>query len=475
MNVSQSSTSEMDPRALRFFAEASGGACRDVDPERMVLRVCTDSRDLRPGDLFVALSGDRFDGHDYVVDAVGRGAVAAVVASREAGRFSGVPRVEVVDPRRALGRMAARYRSEFRIPVVAVAGSNGKTTTKEILGGLLSACFETLRSRESFNNDVGVPVTLLGLGSKHVAAVVEVGTNHPGELAPLLRMTCPRIGILTHIGEEHLEYFGSVAGVLEEEGWVADLLPPDGLLVLPGDQPWTEAVVARTRARVIRTGTGAGCDWRVTEVGSDAEGTTFTVRCPRVELNGDYRVNLIGQHQVSNAVLALAVAAEFGLGRDELRRGLLGCSAAKWRMNRWEFEGVQVIEDCYNANPDSMVAAMEALRDFPCVGRRVVVMGGMAELGVHAVRAHERVGRRAVALGIDRLVGVGNAASVAVEAAADAGMGQAVAVDEVETAVAVLRAYLRPGDCLLIKGSRSARLERLGVLLREQTSLQHAA
>ncbi len=465
----------MEPRPLRFFAEACGGELRCADPGRAVVRVCTDSRELQSGDLFVALSGDRFDGHGFVTEAVARGAVAAVVAQKEAERFPGIPLVVVSEPRRALGRMAGRYRSDFRIPVVAVAGSNGKTTTKELLGALLSGCFETLRSRESFNNDIGVPVTLLGLETRHVAAVVEVGTNHPGELAPLLRLACPRIGVLTHIGEEHLEYFGSLAGVVEEEGWVADLLPPDGLLVLPGDQPWSDAIVARTRARVIRTGYGPQCDWRVTRMTTDADGTTFEVQCPRSDLSGDYRINLIGRHQVSNAVLALAVAAEFGLGRDELRRGLLECAPAKWRMNRWDFEGVQVIEDCYNSNPDSMLAALESLRAFPCSGRRVVVMGAMAELGVHTVRAHERMGRRVAEMGIDRLLGVGEAASLSVDAAREAGMAHAVAFDAVETAAASLRAYLRPGDCLLIKGSRSARLERLGVLLREQSRLQHAA
>ncbi len=465
----------METRPLRYFAEACEGEVRGADPCLAVARVCTDSRELQAGDLFVALVGERFDGHRFVGEAVARGAVAAVVARREADRFPGLPLVVVPEPRRALSRMAGQYRSEFRIPLIAVAGSNGKTTTKELLGALLSGCFETHRSRESFNNDIGVPVTLLGLDPRHVAAVVEVGTNHPGELAPLLRLARPRIGVLTHIGEEHLEYFGSLAGVVEEEGWVADLLPPDGLLVLPGDQPWSDAIIARTRARVIRTGTGPRSDWQIVSVETDADGTTFEVRCPRAELSGEYRINLFGQHQVSNAVLALAVAAEFGLGRDELRRGLAACSAAKWRMNRWEFEGVEVIEDCYNSNPDSMLAALESLRAFPCVGRRVAVVGAMAELGVHTVRAHERIGRRAAELGLDRLIGVGEAASLSVESAVDAGMKQAVAVDGVETAATFLRAYLRPGDCLLIKASRSARLERLGTLLREGTCLRYAA
>jgi UDP-N-acetylmuramoyl-tripeptide--D-alanyl-D-alanine ligase len=465
----------MESRSLRFFAEATQGELVGVQSQALVSRVCTDSRDLRPGDLFVALSGDRHDGHQFVPEAIRRGAVAAMVNRSDARRFEGLPLLVVGGTRSALGRMAARYREGFRLPLIAVAGSNGKTTTKEILGTILAGCFETLRSPESFNNDIGVPRTLFDLESRHVAGVVEVGTNHPGELAPLLRMVQPRIGVLTHVGEEHLEHFGSLAGVLEEEGWIGEFLPPDGVLVLPGDAPWSDAIAARTRARLVRVGSGPRVDWRLLGAETDAEGTTFGIRAPRSGLSGEYRINLLGRHQVVNAMLALAVASEFGLSREEMQRGLAACRPARWRMNRWQYEGVEVIEDCYNANLDSMLAALEALRAFPCLGRRVVLVGGMAELGIHTARAHAVVGRRAAELGIDRLIGVGEAAAVSVEAAVEAGMGQALSVDTLETAVGALRAFLRPGDCLLVKGSRSARLERLGAMIRAETCLQHAA
>ena len=465
----------MEPRPLSFLAAACDGELRRVDPSFEVTRIGPDTRDLRRGELFVALSGARFDGHGFVAEALRRGAAAAVVARDRAAEFPEAPLVVVSEPRIALGRMAGAYRGGFGLPVVAVAGSNGKTTTKELLAATLGGCFDTLSTRDSFNNDVGVPLTLLGIERRHLAAVVEVGTNHPGELAPLVRMTQPRIGVLTHIGEEHLEFFGSVAGVIEEEGWLADLLPPDGVLVLPGDAPWTDAIVRRTRARVVRTGIAATNDWRLLEASADAEGTTFAVRAPRPDLCGAYRINLFGRHQVSNALLTLAAAAEFGLDRAELQRGLARAEAARWRMNRWRFEGVEVIEDCYNANPDSTLAALESLRAFPCVGRRVAVIGAMAELGTHTTRAHERVGRRAAELGLDRLLAVGEPAAASVEAAVDAGLASAVAVDAVETAAAALRTFLRPGDALLIKGSRSARLERLGPLLRDASRLLHAA
>lgn len=465
----------MEARDLGFFSKACGGDLSGVHPAAVVARVCTDSRELRAGDLFVALVGDHHDGHEFTAEAIRRGAVAAVVNRSELPRFPGLPLIAVKSTRQALVRMAAQYRCGFQMPVVAVAGSNGKTTTKEIIGTILSGCFETLRSRESYNNDIGVPRTLFEIESRHVAAVVEVGTNHPGELAPLLRMAQPRIGVLTHIGEEHLEHFGSVAGVIEEEGWLGEFLPPDGVLVLPGDSPWAEPILSRTRARVVRVGAGPGSDWQLLATEVDAEGTTFTVRGPRADLSGRYRVNLLGRHQVSNAMLAMAAAAEFGLGAEELRRGLALCRPARWRMNRWQFEGVEVIEDCYNANLDSTLAALETLRLFPCAGRRVAVLGGMAELGLHTARAHATVGRRAAEWGVNRLIGIGDAAAVSVESASEAGLAQSISVDSLETAAAALRAFLRPGDCLLIKGSRSARLEKLGALLREQSCLQHAA
>lgn len=465
----------METRSIAFFAEACRGEPRSARVSDPVRRVVTDSREAGVGDLFVALRGDRFDGHEFVEEALRRGAVAAVVARDQAERWPGRPRLVVGDTRTAYGAMASAYRAGFVLPVIAVAGSNGKTTTKDLIASLLGGCFETLRSPESFNNEVGVPATLLGIEERHVAAVVEVGTNHPGELAPLLRMAQPKVGVLTQVGEEHLEYFGSLAGVIEEEGWIAEQLPPDGTLILPGAVPGADRIARRGRARVVRVGLEASHDWRILESEGDADGTTFSVRAPSHGLSGEYRVNLLGGHQVINAVLAAAVGAEFGLDRDEIRRGLAACRPARWRMHRWQWDGVEVIDDCYNANLDSTLAALEAVRSFPCAGRRVVVLGGMAELGGHTARAHGVAGRRAAELGIDRLVTVGPVAALSAQAASAAGLAQTVEVADLGEAAEHLRAVLRPGDCLLIKGSRSAHLERLGDLLRERLPLQHAA
>ena len=226
----------MDARPLSFFATATSGELRLGSPNAMVARVVTDSRDVRPGDLFVALKGERFDAHDFLADVAARGAVAVVVARDQLAKLpAGLPAIVVADTKAAYGQMAAAYRAQFDLPVVCVGGSNGKTTTKEILAAVLMRRFATLKSEASFNNDVGVPATLLRLEVTHQVAVLEAGTNHPGELAPLVEMIAPQIGIITSIGREHLEFFGDLASVAAEEGSLAELLPSakeGGVLVL---------------------------------------------------------------------------------------------------------------------------------------------------------------------------------------------------------------------------------------------------
>src|SRR5581483_1313696 len=237
----------MEGRSLKFIALACAGEQLSGAPEKSVARVCTDSRQAQPGDLFFALTGERFDAHNFLNDVAAKG-VAAVVIDRKKIP-SPLPNCAVIavdDPRRALGRLAAEYRKDFTLPVIAVAGSNGKTTTKELLASVLRQKLTTLWSEASFNNDIGVPVTLLRLDQTHQAAVLEVGTNHPGELAPLVKIIQPRFGVITNIGREHLEFFGDLAGVAQEEGWLAELLPAGGRLFVNGDSEWTPQLVHRT-------------------------------------------------------------------------------------------------------------------------------------------------------------------------------------------------------------------------------------
>lgn len=436
-------------------------------PASRAAGLSTDSRRAQAGELFFAIKGDRFDGHDYLADVAKKG-VAAVVIER--GRMSaalpGCAVVAVDDTRRALGRLATAYRSEFTLPVVAVGGSNGKTTTKELIAAVLRQKRTTLWSEASFNNDIGVPLTLLRLETKHEVAVLEAGTNHPGELSPLVRMIQPRYGVLTNIGREHLEFFGDVAGVADEEGWLAELLPADGKLFVNGEDDWSGRIASRAHATVVRVGTGEHNDWRVRRLRTDKQGVTFWVNAPRVEFDGEYRINLLGRHQVTNALYAVALGAEVGLDRAEIQRGLAECAPAKMRLQLWEVGGVRVLDDAYNANADSMLAALQVLQDLPCKGRRVAVLGDMAELGVHSRAAHVEVGRRAAELGVGQLFAVGNMAGTLAEGARAGGLTRVIELPDVEAAASAVKTFLKAGDVVLLKASRATRLERITAELR---------
>jgi UDP-N-acetylmuramoyl-tripeptide--D-alanyl-D-alanine ligase len=272
--------------------------------------------------------------------------------------------------------------------------------------------------------------------------------------------------VITSIGREHLEFFRDVEGVAEEEGWLAELLPGDGKLLISGDSPWTRRIVERTRAAVVRAGFSDANDWRVQSPKVDEEGITFWMQAPKVDFSGEYRINLLGRHQVLNAAYAIAMGSEMGLSRTEIDRGLVECKPAKRRMQLWELNGARVLDDCYNANTDSMLAALQTLQELPCKGRRVAVLGDMAEQGVHSEAAHEEVGRQVAELGIGQLFAIGKMAPVVARAAKDGGLTRVMEFADVDTAAAAVKSFLKSGDLMLLKASRSMRLERVGDILR---------
>ena len=314
---------------------------------------------------------------------------------------------------------------------------------------------------------MGVPLTLLRLDAAQQAAVLEVGTNYPGELAPLVRMIAPQFGVIPSIGREHLEFFGDLAGVIQEEGWLAELLPANGCLFVNGDNVHIATIVMRTKARVVRAGLAPGNDWRATDIAVSEAGTRFTVVAPREEFSGTYELRLHGRHQVINALLALALGAELGLTRGQLQRGLAGCTPPSMRLQLWETRGVRVLDDAYNANADSMLAALQTLQDFPCAGRKFAVLGDMAELGTQTEAAHAEIGRRAATVGLSGLLAVGRMAGVTVRAAAAAGFVGGREFADAEPAGRALGEMVRAGDVVLLKASRAARLERVGEILRD--------
>ena len=463
----------MEARSLKFVAGACDAEIISGSPDAELKNVCTDSRAVKVGEVFFAIKGEKFDGHEFISEVCAKEVGAVVLEKSRVGSLkskvpSGVGLLAVDDVRVALGKLAAAYRREFSLPVIAVGGSNGKTTTKELVASVLRQKFATLWSEASFNNDIGVPMTLLRLEKKHQAAVLEVGTNHPGELAALVKLIAPQFGIITSIGREHLEFFGDVAGVAQEEGSLAELLPVAGKLFLNGDSEWTDKIAARTKAKVVRIGLGEKNDWRAKKIRLDKSGATFQVECVEKDFAGEWRVNLLGRHQAVNAMFAIAVGAELGLGRAEIGRGLAECQPQKMRMQFWEANGVRVLDDAYNANADSMRAALETLCGLPLQGRRVAILGDMAELGAATEAAHIEIGKYAAELKIGQLFTVGKNSAATAKAARDGGLTRVIEFPDVEAAVKVLKNFLKPGDVVLLKASRSSRLERIAETLKAE-------
>jgi UDP-N-acetylmuramoyl-tripeptide--D-alanyl-D-alanine ligase len=280
-------------------------------------------------------------------------------------------------------------------------------------------------------------------------------------------MAQPNIGVITSIGREHLEFFGDLDGVAEEEGWLAELLPASGTLLLNGDCEWASAIAKRSKARVITIGRGRHNEWCAEKISVHDTGICFSVRAPDSKFSGKYALQLLGAHQVTNALLALAVGAELGLDSEQMRTGLAEAKPAKMRLQMWEANGVRVLDDAYNANVDSMVAALQTLHDLPSKGRRVAVLGDMAELGKHTSTSHNEIGRRAAELGLDQLFTVGRWARETAVAARSAGLANVCAFADADALVIELKKFIQAGDLLLLKASRAAGLERISAALKD--------
>lgn len=453
---------------IDFILQSTGGVLSQHGSSPIFARLNTDSRSVHAGELFVAIRGDAFDGHDFLAAATASGAIGVLV-DRPVTLPENVAVITVGNTRRALGQIAAAHRARFDVPVFAVAGSNGKTTTKELLASCLSQRMPTLRSIKSFNNDIGVPLTLLGLGAEHGAAVLEAGTNHPGELAPLIRMISPQFGVMTSLGGEHLEHFIDMAGVVAEEAVLAELLPSSGKLFLYGDSQWSSCMAKRCTAEVIQVGSQSHNDWRLLDVTLGWEATRFRVEAPNQSLSGEYEVRLIGRHQAMNALLAISAAASLGLSRQEIDRGFAECVPPPMRMSHWMVNGVRVLDDAYNANVDSMKAALHTLGSLPVDGRRIAVLGEMAELGDHTLAAHDEIGAAAALAGCHMVLAVGASAGHTVAAASAGGVREAIGFVDAEAAAEWLLGKVRDGDAVLLKASRAMRFERIAGVLKAKS------
>ena len=441
-------------RTLTEFAARMGGTLAGAD--RPFAAVSTDSRTLAAGELFVALDGPNFDGHDFVAAAAERGAAAAVVARPVAARL---PQIVVDAPLLALQRVAAAWRAQYSIPVVAVAGSNGKTTTKELIAGILAQRGACCATRGNLNNHIGVPLTLLSLDAHHTSAVVEIGANRAGEVAGLVQLVRPSVGIVTNAGAEHLEGFGDIDGVARAEGELFAGLAGDATAVINGDDVYAALWLGMTRAaRRLVFGFAPGADFRGSALIQRLQGGELEQQFELASPFGAFtvRLALAGRHNVVNALGAAAAAHAAGANRDEIAAGLATAGAVRGRLQlRRGRAGAQLLDDSYNANPHSLSAGLVLLGSF--AGERWLVLGEMAELGTHTAAAHAAAGREARAAGVTRLFALGEPTSAAVEAF---GAGAEWFPDAAALAARV-GTLLSAGVTVLIKGSRRNRLERV--------------
>lgn len=453
----------MIPRHLSELATVVGGRLHGQDV--VVRGVVADSRRAVPGSLFVALPGERVDGHDFVGDAVARGAVAALVRRP----LDGVPCLEVADTGAALLELARderRRRPATR--VVGITGANGKTSTKDMTAAVLATRFRTHASPASFNTEVGLPVTILGAPPDAEVIVAEMGARRVGDVALLCEVARPEIVVVTNVGVAHLEVFGSWEAIVEASAEPVEALGPEGLAILNADDEVVRSYADRTRGRVLWFGRSPEADVRAEDVTLDEDGRArFTLLAGGER--GTVELGVPGEHMVGNALAAAAVGLALGVSPAESAAALKGARVSAWRMETFTTAaGIRVVNDAYNANPESMAAALKAARWMAREGHLVAVLGHMAELGPISLAEHERLGELVVRIGVDRLITVGAQARVIRRAAVREGMEPeaAVAVDAPEDAVRVLRGWLRRGDVVLIKGSRVVGLETVAEALR---------
>jgi UDP-N-acetylmuramoyl-tripeptide--D-alanyl-D-alanine ligase len=452
----------------------TGGELAAGDAASACRGVTIDSRRVAPGVLFVAIRGPRHDAHAFLADAVGAGA-AGLLVERGAGLPANLGACSVVavdDTTRALGALAAGHRAGFRVPVVAITGSNGKTTTKEMCAAILGAAGPCLKTEGNLNNQFGLPLTLLRLAPEHRAAVVEIGMNHPGEIAPLAAIAAPTVGVITNVGTAHIEHMGSREAIAREKGALFAALAPDGVAVANADDPLALAQLSRTRARSVTFGRGPGAQVRATrEAPLGERGVAFELATPAG--TAGVRVAGVGRIPVVNALAAAAAALAVGATLEQVADGLEAYRPPAGRLEPLALpHDVTLLNDSYNANPQSMEVALRSLAELKGASRGLAVIGDMGELGTTAREAHRAAGRLAAELGLDLLFALGEHGGEVVAGALEGGMDRARAVSsrDADELTARIRSALRGGDWVLVKGSRAMRMERIVQALAESSA-----
>lgn len=445
---------------LQEVEKATGGRLLyPVVDDSVFSQVETDTRAITEGALFVALKGETFDGHDYVLQAKERGAAGAVVAEeRPEYKQEGFAVVIVTDTRKAYQDLARFHRRRFSIPVIAVTGSVGKTSTRSMIAAVLSQKYRVLQTEKNFNNEIGLPKTLLQLTPEHEACVVEMGMRGLGQIAELAAIAEPDIGVVTNVGKSHIELLGAQDNIARAKSELVRALSEDGVAILNQDDSYVAAMADLCRGKVVGYGIESNAAIRASRVVCSEKGLRFACRC--FDQVMDIHMPLIGSHNVYNALAAIAVGRVLGLTEHQLQKGLSEYRGMPMRQELIHLGEYTFINDAYNANPASMSEALKSLA-LLTKGRKIAVLGGMLELGDWTVREHEKIGAEAVELGLDALITMGSPASYIADAARKNGLGAVYTAQDHAGAADCLRQIIQPGDTVLLKGSRGFAMEKI--------------
>lgn len=466
----------MKPLSLHQIRKAIGGKALTPIPATVppIAAICTDTRRLEKGCLFVALRGDKFDAHRFLRDAAGAGAIAALVDHVPAETLPNVHLIHVPDTRVALGKLARYVRQQMMSKVIAVGGSNGKTSTKNLIDAALRGKLRGSISPKSFNNDIGVPLTIFPADPTQDYLVLEMGTNHHGEIKILSDMALPDIAVITNCSAEHLEGLDDLAGVRREEASIISGLNKKGLLVVNGDDDELLTLANAYPGKRITFGFKSTNDLSATEVRCDEKGVSFL-------LNNNPRrrifIPILGKHTATNALAAIAVARRMGLNEEMVIESLSQANGPEMRLQLQRIGQLTLLNDAYNANPASMRAALETLCSLSTATRRIAVLGDMRELGLSSERFHREMGEFVATCPVDRLLCVGPQSALIAKVARESGMNPAAITHHPDAAAAAkaLLAIVRPKDTILLKGSRVIHLEEIAEALQHQAPAAHTA
>ena len=460
----------MEPIGIAQATAAMNGQLLQGSPETVVSGVAIDSRDVSPGKLFFALLGARSDGHLYVGDVLNRGGAAVISRQVQVNAAqSQRPLIMVADTLQAMQDLAGYYRRLFSLPVVAVKGSTGKTTTKDLIAGVLGTIYRVLKTEGNQNNEIGLPLTLMRIDRDCDAVVLEMAMRGQGQIAALCRLSQPQIGVVTNIGMTHMESLGSQEAIAEAKGELLRALPPGGCAVLNGDDPWQRRLADQCNCEVIFYGEGDGTAVSARNIVMyGLRGSEWLLQTPLGEAT--CHLPHPGRHNISNALAAAAVGCQLGLRPEQIAHGLETVSLTGRRLEiKKGIRGSTIVDDTYNASPASVKAALRLLADIPDRGRSIAVLGDMYELGQETVSGHRAVGEYAATLQIDYLFTVGELAREIAEGARAAGMptNRVGVCPDNQTVTALVRDFVKSGDVVLIKGSRGVRMEEIVAPLSE--------